>query len=78
MTRALGYTSVMWSFAHRDWLLDDQPPVDVTYQRIVDGAHPGAIMLLHSVSRSNTEALAGAIDELRRRGYRFATLDELR
>jgi peptidoglycan-N-acetylmuramic acid deacetylase len=76
MTRALGYTSVMWSFAHRDWLLDDQPPVDVTYQRIVDGAHPGAIMLLHSVSLSNTEALPRVLDELRRRGYRFATLDE--
>jgi peptidoglycan-N-acetylmuramic acid deacetylase len=76
MTRALGYTSVMWSFAHRDWLLDDQPPVDVTYQRIVDGAHPGAIMLLHSVSRSNTDALPRVLDELRRRGYRFATLDE--
>ncbi|HET6498339.1 MAG TPA: polysaccharide deacetylase family protein [Coriobacteriia bacterium] len=78
MARALGYTSVMWSFAHRDWLLDDQPPVDVTYQRIVDGAHPGAIMLLHSVSESNTLALPRAIDELRRRGYRFAALDDAR
>ncbi|MBE0416566.1 MAG: polysaccharide deacetylase family protein [Coriobacteriia bacterium] len=78
MTRTLGYTSVMWSFAHRDWLLDDQPPVDVTYQRIIDGAHPGAIMLLHSVSKSNTNALPRAIDELRRQGYRFATLDEVR
>ncbi|MDF1543103.1 MAG: polysaccharide deacetylase family protein [Anaerosomatales bacterium] len=78
MVRSLGYTSVMWSFAHRDWLLDDQPPVDVTYQRIIDGAHPGAIMLLHSVSSSNTEALPRAIDELRSRGYRFATLDEAR
>lgn len=77
MVRALGYTSVMWSFAHRDWLLDDQPPVDVTYQRIVDGAHPGAIMLLHSVSESNTLALPRVIDELRRQGYRFATLDEV-
>lgn len=76
MARALGYTSVTWSFAHRDWLLDDQPAVDVTYKRIVDGAHPGAIMLLHSVSESNTIALPDVIDELRRRGYRFATLDE--
>lgn len=77
MVRALGYASVMWSFAHRDWLVDDQPPVDVTYQRIVDGAHPGAVMLLHSVSESNTLALPRAIDELRRRGYRFAALDEV-
>lgn len=78
MVRSLGYTSVMWSFAHRDWLLDDQPPVDVTYRRIIDGAHPGAIMLLHSVSESNTEALPRVIDELRRQGYTFATLDDAR
>ncbi|MDY0088308.1 MAG: polysaccharide deacetylase family protein [Coriobacteriia bacterium] len=78
MVGTLGYTSVMWSFAHRDWLLDDQPPVDVAYKRIVDGAHPGAIMLLHSVSESNTLALPRVIDELRRRGYRFGTLDEIR
>lgn len=78
MVRSLGYTSVMWSFAHRDWLLDDQPPVDVTYRRIVDGSHPGAILLLHSVSSSNTEALPRVIDELRRQGYRFATLAEAR
>ena len=78
MVRSLGYTSVMWSFAHRDWLLDDQPPVDVTYRRIIDGAHPGAIMLLHSVSESNTEALPRVIDELRRQGYTFATLEGVR
>lgn len=78
MVSQLGYTSVMWSFAHRDWLVDDQPPVNVTYQRIVDGTHPGAILLLHSVSSSNTEALPRVIDTLRERGYRFGSLTEVR
>jgi len=78
MVSGLGYTSVMWSFAHRDWLVDDQPPVDVTFDRIVKGTHPGAILLLHSVSESNTRALSGVIDELRARGYRFGSLEEVR
>ena len=77
MTERLGYTSVFWSFAHRDWLLDDQPPVDVTVERVVRGTHPGAVLLLHSVSSSNTEALPEIIRQLRAEGYRFGRLDEV-
>ncbi|MBN2840223.1 MAG: polysaccharide deacetylase family protein [Coriobacteriia bacterium] len=74
LTQQLGYESVFWSFAHRDWLVDDQPPVDVTLGRILDGSHPGAIYLLHAVSFSNTAALEDAIAGLRARGYGFGTL----
>ncbi|MBS3956438.1 MAG: polysaccharide deacetylase family protein [Clostridiales bacterium] len=77
MTERLGYTTVMWSFAHRDWLTDEQPPVATTLARVVNGAHPGAILLLHAVSSSNTEALPGIITRLRAEGYRFASLNEL-
>lgn len=77
MTERLGYTSVMWSFAHRDWLTDDQPPVSVTIDRVVGGTHPGAILLVHAVSSSNTEALPEIIRRLRADGYRFGSLDEL-
>ena len=30
LTQRLGYQTVFWSFAHRDWIVDDQPAVDVT------------------------------------------------
>ena len=73
-TQRLGYESVFWSFAHRDWLLDDQPPVDVTIDRILDGSHPGAIYLLHGVSSSDTAALDEAIAGLREQGYAFGIL----
>ena len=75
-TQSLGYETVFWSFAHRDWLVDDQPSVDVTIQRILDGSHPGAIYLLHAVSSSNTAALDDAIAGLRAQGYGFGTLDD--
>jgi peptidoglycan-N-acetylmuramic acid deacetylase len=74
MTQQLGYESVFWSFAHKDWLVDDQPPVDVTVQRILTGSHPGAIYLLHGVSSSDTQALDAAIAGLRKQGYGFGTL----
>ncbi len=73
-TQALGYTTVFWSFAHRDWVVDDQPSVEVTVSRILAGSHPGAIYLLHAVSTANTAALDEAIRGLKAQGYRFGTL----
>ncbi|MFA4964415.1 MAG: polysaccharide deacetylase family protein [Thermoleophilia bacterium] len=77
-TQRLGYATVFWSFAHRDWLVDDQPPVALTLERILAGSHKGAIYLLHAVSRSNAEALPRAIAGLRAQGYRIGALTELR
>jgi len=76
LTRSLGYETVFWSFAHRDWITDDQPPVKVTVERILDGSHPGAIYLLHGVSSSDTAALDDAIAGLKRQGYGFGTLGD--
>ena len=78
LTQRLGYQTVFWSFAHRDWLVDEQPPVAVTLGRLLEGSHSGAIYLLHAVSSSNTEALPRFIEEMQARGYRFGALTELR
>jgi peptidoglycan-N-acetylmuramic acid deacetylase len=40
--------------------------------------HPGAVILLHSVSKDNAEALASIIDEARKQGYEFKSLDDLK
>ncbi|MBN2248532.1 MAG: polysaccharide deacetylase family protein [Coriobacteriia bacterium] len=74
LTQQLGYESVFWGFAHRDWIVDDQPPVGVTIERILSGSHPGAIYLLHGVSSSDTQALDAVIAGLREQGYAFGTL----
>ena len=67
----LGYTSVFWSYAHRDYVLDDQPDPAVTLERCLSHLAPGAVYLLHAVSSSNTEALADFIDQARAMGYEF-------
>ena len=77
MTQQLGYKSIFWSFAHKDWLVDAQPDVSTTHTRVMNGSHNGEIMLLHAVSKSNTEALDSIIKDLKAQGYRFASLEEL-
>jgi peptidoglycan-N-acetylmuramic acid deacetylase len=73
----LGYKSVFWSFAYRDWLIDDQPNPATARQTILKGLHNGAVLLLHTVSNTNVEILPELIDEIRARGYEIGRLDEL-
>lgn len=73
---ALGYRYlVMWTVDSWDWKLI--PAAELT-ERVLSGAAPGAIILMHVGSQTNTpEALPGLIDGLRAQGYRFGTLSDL-
>lgn len=72
-----GYTSVFWSIAYKDWEPDKQKGADYAYSRVMEQLHPGAVLLLHSVSKDNAQALGRIIDEARTRGYTFKHLDQL-
>jgi peptidoglycan-N-acetylmuramic acid deacetylase len=50
---------------------------DKAKQKILSNIHPGEVMLLHPTSETNAQVLGEVIDECRRMGYRFGTLDEL-
>lgn len=78
VTRTLGYTNVFWSVAYKDWDVNDQHGADYAYQKVVSQLHPGAVILLHSVSKDNAAALGAIIDEARRQGYEFKSLNELK
>lgn len=69
LTQQLGYKSMFWSFAYKDWLTDAQPDKQTALKKITDSAHGGAIYLLHAVSSTNTEILGDAIDALRGKGF---------
>ncbi len=77
LARGLGYTTVFWSFAHVDWDEHNQPPASVTRARLLAAAAPGVVYLLHAGSKSDTDALARVVKELRRRGFSFGTLSDL-
>lgn len=77
-TKELGYKTIFWSFAYKDWDINNQPSHDYAKKMIMDRTHNGAIMLLHAVSKTNTEILDDVIKELKAKGYRFASLDDLK
>lgn len=76
-TKELGYKTIFWSFAYQDWLVDKQPNPDIALNKIKSGVHNGAILLLHAVSKTNTEILGTLIKDMQNEGYEFKSLDEL-
>lgn len=77
VSRDLGYIHVLWSLAFVDWHVDQQKGWKYSYDEITSQIHPGAVILLHTVSKDNADALEKAIQELKSRGYSFGTLNDL-
>ena len=75
--QALGYRTVFWSLAYVDWYVDDQPTAQQAFDKLIPRIHSGAIVLLHSTSRTNGEILDQLLTRWEELGYRFASLDEL-
>ena len=75
MTKNLGYKTVFWSFAYRDWDTDKQPSHEEATQKIMDNLHDGSILLLHAVSKTSTEILNDFISNARKLGYEFELLE---
>ena len=73
----LGYHTVFWSLAYVDWLVDDQPTQEQAYEKLLPKIHDGAIVLLHSTSKTNAMILDDLLTKWEEMGYRFAALTEL-
>jgi hypothetical protein len=73
----MGYTTVMWSWAHRDFYDDDQPGHAETIEKIKTGLHNGCVYLLHPESTTNTAILGEMIDWIRSQGYEFYPLCDI-
>lgn len=71
----LGYKSVFWSFAYKDWLTDAQPDKTEALNTMKEKLHPGAIYLLHAVSTTNTEVLGDFIDAAKAAGYEIKSYE---
>ncbi|SEG67150.1 delta-lactam-biosynthetic de-N-acetylase [Paenibacillus sp. UNC499MF] len=72
-----GYTNVFWSVAYKDWDVKDQKGWKYAYDKVIAQLHPGAVILLHSISKDNTDALDKIIDEAHKQGYEFKSLEKL-
>lgn len=73
----LGYKTIFWSLAYVDWYKDKQPSKEEALNKIMSRIHDGAIILLHSTSKTNSEILDELLTKLEKQGYTFGTLEEL-
>ncbi|MDR1560502.1 MAG: polysaccharide deacetylase family protein [Clostridiales bacterium] len=75
--KELGYRTVFWSLAYVDWVKDRQPGRQQAFDKLLPRIHPGAIVLLHSTSKTNANILDELLTRYEEMGYTFGALDEL-
>lgn len=76
--KELGYKTFFWSLAYVDWYENDQPTQEEAYEKLLKRIHPGAIVLLHSTSKTNGEIMDDLLTKWEDMGYTFASLKELK
>lgn len=78
MAHELGYKTVFWSLAYVDWYESDQPTREEAFDKLIPRIHPGAVVLLHSTSKTNAEILDGLLTKWEEMGYSFKSIEELK
>ena len=78
MAQELGYKTVFWSLAYVDWYQDKQPTKEEAFSKLLPRIHPGAIVLLHSTSKTNSEILDELLTKWEEMGYTFKSLEEIK
>ncbi len=76
MAKELGYATFFWSLAYVDWNQDAQPSHEEAMKKLTTRVHPGAIVLLHSTSKTNGEILDELLTEWENMGYTFRPLSD--
>ena len=74
--KELGYKTFFWSLAYVDWIEDKQPTKEQAYSKLLTRIHPGAIVLLHSTSKTNADILDELLTKWGEMGYSFGTLED--
>lgn len=77
MAQELGYKTVFWSLAYVDWNNDAQPTKEQAFAKLLPRTHNGAVILLHSTSKTNAEILDELLTEWENMGYRFESIHKL-
>ncbi len=69
-----GLKVILWSVDPLDWKYRNSNRVMTS---IVQGAHPGAIILSHDIHATTVAAMPATFDALLEKGYKFVTVSEL-
>lgn len=74
VAQSLGYQTMNWSFAYKDWDTKSQPDEAAAKQKMLNDVHGGAIYLIHAVSKTNAAVLGDVIDGIRAKDFEIAEL----
>lgn len=77
MAKEMGYKTVFWSLAYVDWNNDSQPTREQALEKLIPRTHNGAVILLHSTSKTNAEILDELLTKWEDAGYTFGSIEEL-
>jgi peptidoglycan-N-acetylmuramic acid deacetylase len=77
MAQQMGYKTFFWSLAYVDWNRNKQPSKEQAFSKLLGRIHPGAIVLLHSTSKTNCEILDELLTKWEELGYSFGELKDI-
>ena len=77
LAKSLGYKTVFWSLAYADWDNENQPSHETAMEKLTSRVHNGAVILLHSTSKTNAEILDEILTKWKEMGYTFSPIDDL-
>ncbi|MDR3178552.1 MAG: polysaccharide deacetylase family protein [Oscillospiraceae bacterium] len=73
----LGFKTIFWGVAHLDWNNKKQPDCKEVIKKLTERIYPGAIILLHGISETNSKILDKLVSSWEKEGYVFDTLENL-
>lgn len=77
MAKELGYKTLFWSLAYADWDNNNQPTRQQALDKLIPRTHNGAVILLHSTSKTNGEILDELLTKWTEMGYEFRSIAEI-
>ncbi|NLW52351.1 MAG: polysaccharide deacetylase family protein [Tissierellia bacterium] len=70
----LGYKTVLWAYAYKDWDTSNQPDVRSSLSTLLENNKGGNVLLLHAVSDTNVALLEDYINQTKVQGLNFSLI----
>jgi peptidoglycan/xylan/chitin deacetylase (PgdA/CDA1 family) len=74
--REFGYRTILWDVHGFDWIRPSPSPEAIA-ERIVEGVHPGAVIVCHDTLPTTIEAIPAILSQLEAKQFKFVTVSEL-
>jgi len=77
LAQELGYKTIFWSAAYKDWEDKNQPSKQEAFSKLMPRLHPGMVLLLHNTSKTNSLILDELLAKYKEAGYAFGSIEDL-